>query len=238
MWLQICHVSGIDCGTLSFFRTECARPLKISRDVTSHHISGKGIQKSGKSPLQYTSGQSAHSSLTLFLTHQTYVLCAHMSTRCHQFPTICKFSADFVIQVFDFLRELLETLSECSTCPGLGISKKGLAARLNCPTCLPAVGLFMNCYGVKAASKPDVPTKTIYLDNIRKVLQKLIISVCFSKLQSKQVSARMDRPAQVYTHPRPDSFKCVTDSHTPAWITYTHTVSPTLLCFAFQSTRR
>jgi len=42
--------------------------------------------------------------------------------------------------MFGFLRELLETLSGCGTRPGLGITKKGPPASLNCPTHLPAMG--------------------------------------------------------------------------------------------------
>lgn len=57
----------------------------------------------------------------------------------------CKFSVDFDIQVFGFLREL-ETLSGYSTRPGVGITKKGRPANLNCPTHLPAMGPNMDGY--------------------------------------------------------------------------------------------
>lgn len=129
----------------------------------------------------------------------------------------CKFSVDFDVQVFGFLRELLETLSECSTCLSPGITKKGPPASLNCPTRLPAMGPNMDGYAAcqceGSLKARFVATKPTYLDNLRKnqlcFFRSLWYLCALANWQSTQVSDRMDRPAQVHTHSRPDSFMSV-----------------------------
>lgn len=172
-----------------------------------------------------------------------------MSTGCHWFPTSCKFSVDFYIQVFGFLRELLETLSGCSTCPGLGITKKGRVGQ----QALAVPHIFLPWVPIQMAMLPAnwcegslkprfVAIRSTYLDNLFSKSQlcffrSLWYLCALANWQSTEVSDRMDRPAQVHTHPRPDSFKSI-QIHTDQPGLLTHTVSPTLLWFAFQSTRR
>lgn len=205
----------------------CKTMLKPSRSVTSHHISGKDTQRSGKYALQYTSGQFAGSSSIQspcpVCAHEYWVPLVSYSLQIH-----CKFSIDSYIQVFGFLRELIETLSGCSTHPGLGMTQKGPSGSLNCPTCLPTTGPKMDGYAAcqceGSLKARFVATKSTHLDNLRKNQLRFFRSfwyLCASaNEQSARVSDRMDGAAQVHTHPRPDSFKSVQiDTDQPGLLT-------------------
>lgn len=144
--------------------------LKSSRNIKSHHISGKDIQRSGKYPLQYTSGQPSRSFLILFFTYQVHVPCVPMSTGYHSFITICNFIINSAL-ILIHRHLVFRGDTGCSTHPGLGITKKGPPAKpqLSCMSSCHGSQYGRLCCQCEGSLKPRfVATKQTYLDNLRK----------------------------------------------------------------------